>query len=104
VNLLTNALKYSAPGSDVVVRVSAAPEHVSVAVADRGQGIAPEDVPHLFERYFRAGSSMHFEGMGLGLYTSRMLAEAHGGTIAVTSVPGQGSVFEVRLPRRSPAR
>ncbi len=100
VNLLTNALKYSAPGSDVVVRLSGGPDEVHVAVEDHGQGIAPDDVPHLFERYFRAGSSLRFEGMGLGLYTSRMLVEAHGGTIAVTSVPGQGSVFQVRLPRR----
>jgi PAS domain S-box-containing protein len=100
VNLLTNALKYSAPTSEVVVRLWARPDAVDVAVQDHGQGIAAEDVPHLFERFFRAGSSFGFEGMGLGLYTSRMLVEAHGGTIAVASVPGQGSVFQVRLPRR----
>ncbi len=101
-NLLTNALKYSAPGSEVVVRVGMEGEQVVLEVEDHGQGIAPEDLPHLFERYFRALPSSRFEGMGLGLYTVRMLVKAHGGTIAVTSVQGQGSVFSVRLPLRPP--
>jgi signal transduction histidine kinase len=98
VNLLTNALKYSAPASEVVVRVGADGGQVVLEIEDRGQGIAPEDLPHLFERYFRALGSSRLEGMGLGLYTARMLVEAHGGTIGVTSVSGQGSVFRVRLP------
>ena len=98
VNLLTNALKYSAPASEVVVRVGSDGAHVVLEIEDRGQGIAPGDLPHLFERYFRALGSSRLEGMGLGLYTARMLVEAHGGTIGVTSVPGQGSVFRVRLP------
>ncbi len=102
VNLLTNALKYSAPASEVLVRVGADGGHVVLEIEDRGQGIAPEDLPHLFERYFRALGSSRLEGMGLGLYTARMLVEAHGGTIGVTSVPGQGSVFRVRLPVGSP--
>ena len=101
VNLLTNALKYSAPGTEVVVRIHPEDGAVVVEVEDRGQGIAPADVPHLFERYFRAAGTSHFEGMGLGLYTARMLAEAHGGTVEVSSVPGVGSVFRVRLPVRS---
>ena len=100
VNLLTNALKYSAPGTEVVVRFATVEDDVLVEVEDRGQGIAPEDVPHLFERYFRAAPSFRFEGMGLGLYTARMLVEAHGGAITVRSVPGQGSTFQLRLPGR----
>ncbi len=98
VNLLTNALKYSAPGSEVAVRFASELGTVTIDVEDHGSGIAPEDVPHLFERYFRSSRAFRFEGMGLGLYTAKMLAEAHGGTIEVTSVAGQGSVFRVRLP------
>ena len=98
VNLFTNALKYSAPGSEVVVRVLAEGGDVVVEVEDEGQGIAPEDLPHLFERYFRALGSSRFEGVGLGLWASRRLVEAHGGSIGVTSVAGKGSVFRVRLP------
>ncbi|HEX7487350.1 MAG TPA: ATP-binding protein [Anaeromyxobacteraceae bacterium] len=98
-NLFTNALKYSAPGSEVVVRLSYDAAEVVVEVEDEGQGIAPEDLPHLFERYFRALGTSRHEGMGLGLYTARRLVEAHGGTIGVTSVAGKGSVFRVRLPR-----
>ena len=99
VNLLTNALKYSAPGTEVTVRVTADEEQVSIEVADRGSGISAEDVPHLFERYFRAAGAFRFEGMGLGLYAAKMLTEAHGGTIEVSSAAGEGSVFRVRLPR-----
>jgi PAS domain S-box-containing protein len=99
-NLVTNALKYSAPGTEVAVRVAGDAAEVVVEVEDRGQGIAEADLPHLFERFFRALGSSRHEGMGLGLYTARRLVEAHGGTIGVTSVAGKGSVFRVRLPRR----
>ncbi len=102
VNLLTNALKYSTPGSEVVARALEEDAYLVVEVEDRGQGIASEDLPHLFERYFRALGSSRLEGMGLGLYTARMLVEAHGGTIAVASLPGKGSVFRVKLPLRPP--
>ena len=98
-NLFTNALKYSAPGSPVVVRLSCNAAEAVVEVEDEGQGIAAEDLPHLFERYFRALGTSRHEGMGLGLYTARRLVEAHGGTIGVTSVAGEGSLFRVRLPR-----
>ena len=98
VNLLTNALKYSAAGSPVVARVRVEDAFLVIEVEDSGQGIAPEDLPHLFERYFRSLGSSRLEGMGLGLYTARMLVEAHGGTIAAASMQGKGSVFRVRLP------
>jgi len=98
-NLFTNALKYSAPGSEVVVRLSCDAAEAVIEVQDEGQGIASEDLPHLFERYFRALGTSRHEGMGLGLYTARRLVEAHGGTIGVTSVAGKGSMFRVRLPR-----
>jgi signal transduction histidine kinase len=98
VNLLTNALKYSAPGSEVLVRVSAEDDGVQLSVEDRGQGIAPEDLPRLFERFFRAPGAGRVEGMGLGLYTCRKLVEAHGGAIGARSERGKGSLFWVRLP------
>ncbi|HET9596319.1 MAG TPA: PAS domain-containing sensor histidine kinase [Anaeromyxobacteraceae bacterium] len=101
VNLFTNALKYSEPGSAVLVRVARDGGEIVLEVEDRGQGIAPEDLPHLFERYYRALGSARFEGVGLGLWTARRLVEAHGGSIGVTTVAGRGSVFRVRLPAAS---
>ena len=97
-NLVTNALKYSPPETEVIVRVAREGAHAVVEVQDHGQGIAPEDLPHVFERYFRASGSSRLQGMGLGLYTARILAEAHGGTITVSSVRGEGSIFRLRLP------
>lgn len=93
-NLLTNALKYSS-GS---VELSARPEggHVVISVADHGPGIPAEDLPRVFDRYFRAGRHERTHGFGLGLYVTRRLAEAQGGSVCATSSPS-GSVFEVRL-------
>ncbi|GEJ55282.1 sensor histidine kinase [Anaeromyxobacter diazotrophicus] len=98
VNLFTNALKYSEPGTEVLVRLGGQEAEVVLEVVDRGPGIEPADLPHLFERYFRALGHRRYEGMGLGLYTARCLVEAHGGTIAVHSERGRGSTFRVRLP------
>jgi signal transduction histidine kinase len=99
-NLLTNALKYSGERCDVTLRLADGVEEVAIAVEDRGPGIPEEDLPRLFERWFRATATRRLEGMGLGLYTARMLVEAHGGRIEVASEAGKGSVFRVRLPRR----
>lgn len=97
-NLLTNALKYGA-GQPIDVRVRVAGEEVEVEVEDRGIGIAGEDLPRIFDRFERAVSSLHYGGFGLGLYIARRMVEAHGGALSVTSVPGRGSTFRVRLPR-----
>jgi len=67
-------------------------------VTDHGPGIAPEDTARIFERFERAVSNAHYGGLGLGLYVAREIAEAHGGSIAVFSRPGEGSTFVVRLP------
>lgn len=97
-NLVTNALKYSAPGSPVTIRVEPAPGEVRVSVADQGCGIASGDLPHVFDRFFRVTRSDHTEGVGLGLYISRMIVQEHGGRIWAESVVGEGSTFTFTLP------
>jgi signal transduction histidine kinase len=101
VNLISNALKYSPPQSEVVVEVAVRPEGLAVSVADRGIGIAPEDLPHVFDRFFRARGARRPEGLGLGLYIARFLVELHGGTLAAESQLGGGSTFRVVLPVRA---
>jgi len=97
-NLFSNALKYSDPGTLVWVRACRVDDTVEVAISDRGQGIPPEDLAHLFERFYRAHGAEKREGLGLGLYITRMLVEAHGGRIRVESAVGQGSTFTFTLP------
>jgi PAS domain S-box-containing protein len=96
-NLLGNAIKYS-PGGPVHLRVTAGDHTARIAVTDQGPGIAPEALPHLFERFYRAAASSGMPGLGLGLYICKGLVEAHGGAIAVESAVGQGSTFTVTLP------
>lgn len=98
-NLLTNALKYSADDARVIARLGREGSSVAFDVIDRGIGIAPESVKLLFERYYRtsAGKS-HASGLGLGLYITRLIVEAHGGKVTVASNPDRGSTFRVRLP------
>jgi signal transduction histidine kinase len=69
-----------------------------LSVADEGPGIAPEDLPFLFERYYRGLAAGGQEGLGVGLHSARMLVEAHGGRIRVENVPGAGARFVVELP------
>lgn len=99
VNLLSNALKYSPAGSEVTIRARAVTDAVAISVCDQGPGIVADEVPHLFDRYFRAqrADRSHTDGLGLGLYITRLLVQAHGGHITVESTPGQGSKFTVTL-------
>lgn len=97
-NLLSNALKYSDPGTPVDLRVSQRDGQALVSVQDRGRGIAPEDRPHIFERFYRPKGRQRKEGLGLGLYITRTLVEAHGGKIWVESELGKGSTFYFTLP------
>jgi signal transduction histidine kinase len=97
-NLLSNALKYSDPATTVVLSACCVDSDVVMSVADRGAGINPDDLPHIFERYYRSGATGARDGLGLGLYIARMLVEAMGGRIWVESSSGQGSTFSIALP------
>ena len=98
-NLLSNAIKYSPGGGEIVSCVSRVDGEAQIAITDHGMGIPAEAIPHLFYRFFRAdGAPAQAEWLGLGLYISRRIVEAHGGTIRVESERGQGSTFTVRLP------
>jgi PAS domain S-box-containing protein len=98
VNLLTNAVKYSPDGGTVTVqgRLLGDPPWAMVHVVDQGQGIAPEHLPHLFDRYYLTEDSQ--KGIGLGLYICRGLVEAMGGQIWAASEVGEGSTFSFTLP------
>ena len=98
-NLVGNALRHSPDGASVVVRAGREAGGLAVTVADRGEGIAAADLPHLFDRYYQSASRQaSTEGLGLGLYIARLIVEAHGGEIAATSAPGEGATFRFRLP------
>jgi len=98
VNLISNALKYSPPGTRVRVDAVRVDGRVVLSVADRGPGIAPEDAAHLFERYYRGRAAAGQAGLGVGLYSARLLVEAHGGRIQVENAPDGGATFRVELP------
>jgi PAS domain S-box-containing protein len=102
-NLLGNAVKYSPPGSEVVLSVSASGDVARVRVSDQGEGVAPDAVPHLFERFYRGEQRGSAAGLGLGLYITRMLVEAHGGRVWVETEPGKGSTFTFAVPREPAA-
>lgn len=97
INLLDNAIKYTPAAGTVTVRLASEGGYVRVEVNDTGPGIAPEDLPHLFEPLYRAESVRRLPGTGLGLTIVRAILDQHGGTISVRSAPG-GTTFTFRLP------
>jgi signal transduction histidine kinase len=97
--LVSNALKYGA-GGPVSVKLAMESGVATLIVQDEGIGIPPEDRNRIFAPFERAVAEEHYSGFGLGLWMARQIAEAHGGSISVDSVPGQGSVFVVKLPQR----
>lgn len=102
-NLLGNAVKYSPEGGVISLTISRDGDITQMAVADQGPGIEAAAMPHLFERFYRANARDVAAGLGLGLYISRMLVEAHDGAIRVESTLGAGSTFVVTLPAAPPA-
>jgi signal transduction histidine kinase len=101
-NLLSNAVKFTPAGGSVEVRACLRADVVEVAVADTGEGIAPEDQQAVFEEFRQVGkSSRKVEGTGLGLALCRKFVERHGGTISVESRVGVGSTFTFTIPVRS---
>ena len=98
INLISNALKYSVSDTPVSLHAEQKEEQVVIAVTDVGVGIPPDELPHLFDPFYRVKAAHRPEGLGLGLYITRKLVEAHGGRIWVQSEPGKGSTFFVTLP------
>ena len=105
-NLLSNAIKFTPAGGTVSLRTRRDHGSIVISVEDTGIGIAPEHLPHVFQRFWQAhtGASREFGGLGIGLTLSRHLVEMHGGTIAVDSLgPGRGTTFTVLLPNPATA-
>jgi len=101
--LLDNAIKYTPPGGSVTVglRIESRSGSAGVArisVVDTGIGIARADLPHVFERFYRADRARQTGGTGLGLAIGKWISEAHGGSITVESETGSGSIFTITLP------
>jgi len=101
-NLLSNAVKYSPPGSRIELHAEVSRTSVEVRIVDSGPGIALEDQPHVFEAFYRpSGSRRSVAGSGIGLALVKTLVESHGGSVKLTSEPGHGSTFRVRLPLKA---
>lgn len=99
-NLLDNAVKYTPSGGRVSVTAVVYPMFSAVLVHDTGPGIAEEEQPRIFQRFFRGSAHREKEGVGIGLYLVRQIAEGQGGFVKVQSQPGQGSTFSLYLPRK----
>ena len=102
VNILGNAIKYSHDGSKVSVQVDEDGNDIVIAIKDSGIGISPDDLPHIFDGFYRGKGSEVAGGHGIGLAVSRQIVEAHNGSIAVESELGKGSTFVIRLPAVEP--
>jgi len=100
-NLTGNALKFTPRGGEVVASLHDTPDEAVLEVRDSGPGISQEELPHVFERFFRGTNvgEARASGSGLGLAIARSIVEMHGGRIVVTSAPGRGAIFTVHLPR-----
>ena len=99
-NLVSNAIDYNRPDGNVSVKVATEGDAAVLVVADTGQGIGPEDLPHIFERFYRADKARSPAAgrVGLGLAITQAIVQAHGGAIGAASEPGHGRTFTVRLP------
>jgi signal transduction histidine kinase len=102
VNLISNAVKFSGAGGKVWIGVTEDLQVTHVTVKDQGCGIAPKDLPRIFDRFYRAAGNEHIKGAGLGLYIAKLLVEAMAGKLSVESAPGAGSAFTVSLQKYRP--
>ena len=100
--LLDNARKYTPEGGNITLRVKEEDHSVALEISDTGPGIPEDQLPLVFERFYRADAARSAEGVGLGLSIARQIAEAHGGTLRARSKLGEGSTFTLLLPRRKP--
>jgi signal transduction histidine kinase len=100
INLLENAIRYNKPGGDVVFSAEQRAGQIIISVKDSGIGIAPDDQPKIFDRFYRVDKARSREdgGTGLGLAIASTIAKAHGGNLSVRSVLGEGSEFLLWLP------
>jgi signal transduction histidine kinase len=105
INLVENALKFTPPGGRVTISVLDDGDTLTLKVADTGEGIAPEHLPHIFERFYQVDRTMSRQhgGTGLGLAVVKSLIELHGGSVSVESQVGAGTVFGVHLPKAAPS-
>jgi signal transduction histidine kinase len=104
-NLIANALRFTPKGGKITLRGEPTPAGIRLTISDTGQGIPPDDLPHIFDRFWRGDPARaHRDGVGggLGLAIVRQLVELHGGQIAVQSTPGAGTTFTIDLPATSP--
>jgi two-component system, OmpR family, phosphate regulon sensor histidine kinase PhoR len=99
-NLIDNAIKFNRRGGSVTVTASGSDEKASISVTDTGEGILPDHLPRVFERFYRAdrGRTREVGGTGLGLAIVKHLTRLHGGEVSVTSAPSQGTTFTIELP------
>jgi two-component system sensor histidine kinase BaeS len=102
-NLVSNSLRYTPSGGIITLGAHHEADGVALTVADTGQGIAPESLPRIFDRFYRADSARSQNGdeSGLGLAIVKSIVTNHGGTISVASELGKGSVFSIHLPAAS---
>jgi hypothetical protein len=100
-NVLDNAIRYTPSGGRVSLSVSAATDAIAVEISDTGQGIPPDDIPHIFDRFYRVDKSRNRAsgGAGLGLAIAKQIVDMHNGGIAVSSHLGAGTSFVITLPR-----
>ena len=98
INFVNNAVKYAPETAEIIITVGRQQNCIKVSVTDHGNGIAPEDKPHIFKRYYRANNESRISGLGLGLYISSEIIRKHGGEIGVDSEPDKGSTFWFTLP------
>jgi two-component system phosphate regulon sensor histidine kinase PhoR len=98
VNLIHNAIKFTPSGGRISISAKAKDNDILVSVADTGIGISPDDLPRIFERFYKADKSRSGGGTGLGLAIAKHIVEAHGGRIWAESTEGRGSIFNFTLP------